>query len=514
MHTCAPEFLSLFGGYPEAYGTFQVLAQNERTGKLDGRSVTLRGPVTVELWDEHLTGKLGLGIIPLDKEGKVRFACIDVDVFDIMEAQVMKGILDSIRKAALPLVVCWSKSGGAHLFLFLQDALPAGIVREKMREMAAFLGLAKHVIHPRQVTIAEGKGELGQWLNMPYFDSEHSNRYALNEDGRKIEVTEFNLICRNKSVTLEQLTALRLPGAAPDPESKMPVDLPEGPPCLQILLKEGFHEKTRKEALYNLAVYAKKSETPEWREETKRMNAAHIQPALSENEVEDVLARVSKGGANYSCRKDPICFRCNPSLCKARKFGQGPASSLPLIQSISKLNTVPAIWFVGLEGFDSRLELSTEQIMSPRLFQGACLERLNIVTPVVKNDAWESMLAAWMKQVEVIEAPRDSSPEGLLLQHLEQFCKGLSQARVLDDVRLGRPFHDTESKRYTFTMRGLLSHLDRQKFTHFRANQITKLLKDYDATPDFTASNGHGVNIWHLPEAIFLSPLDPARRPF
>ena len=38
----------------------------------------------------------------------------------------------------------------------------------------------------------------------------------------------------------------------------------DGPPCLQILCKEGFPEGTRSNGLYNLGVYLKKANSDTW----------------------------------------------------------------------------------------------------------------------------------------------------------------------------------------------------------------------------------------------------------
>ena len=41
----------------------------------------------------------------------------------------------------LPLIVCRSKSGGAHVFLFTSDYVSAKLMRDKLVQIRAVLGL-------------------------------------------------------------------------------------------------------------------------------------------------------------------------------------------------------------------------------------------------------------------------------------------------------------------------------------------------------------------------------------
>ena len=48
-----------------------------------------------------------------------------------------KKIISKIRKLDLPLVMCRSKSGGAHIFLFLKEPTQAKIIRDKLIESSS-----------------------------------------------------------------------------------------------------------------------------------------------------------------------------------------------------------------------------------------------------------------------------------------------------------------------------------------------------------------------------------------
>ena len=61
----------------------------------------------------------------------------------------------------LPLIVCRSKSGGAHVFLFTKENIPASLMQSKLKEMAIILGYEGSEIFPKQTEILSGTW--GHW---------------------------------------------------------------------------------------------------------------------------------------------------------------------------------------------------------------------------------------------------------------------------------------------------------------------------------------------------------------
>ena len=90
--------------------------------------------------------------------------------------------------------------------------------------------------------------------------------------------------------------------------------LPDGPPCLQYLLKVGFPEGTRNNALYNLGVYAKKAFPNEWEEKLEDHNLEFMKPPLKSREVQTVISSLNKRTYNYMCSEQPIQPFCNRAL--------------------------------------------------------------------------------------------------------------------------------------------------------------------------------------------------------
>ena len=70
----------------------------------------------------------------------------------------------------LPLIVCRSKSGGAHVFLFTKENIPASLMQSKLKQMSIILGYEGSEIFPKQTEILVDRGDTGNFLNLPYYN--------------------------------------------------------------------------------------------------------------------------------------------------------------------------------------------------------------------------------------------------------------------------------------------------------------------------------------------------------
>ena len=115
------KFKQIFEGLKIAYGQYQKGERGEN-GKQGGKAFIVRGNVTDDLWDNHLKGEgPALGIIPITENNTCRWGCIDIDEYNFNHLV----LITNIRKLKLPLIVCRSKSGGAHVFLFTKKFVSA-----------------------------------------------------------------------------------------------------------------------------------------------------------------------------------------------------------------------------------------------------------------------------------------------------------------------------------------------------------------------------------------------------
>tara|TARA_R110002072_G_scaffold211501_2_gene369074 strand:+ start:51 stop:650 length:600 start_codon:yes stop_codon:yes gene_type:complete len=153
---------SLFKGLKRAHGVFEITGQKEN-GKYEGNVKTVQEPVTDVLWERHINGEQGLGVIPINEQDCCWWGCIDIDIYPAPYDEIQSKVIE----LGLPLIMVLSKSGGIHLFLFLRHNYAASLVQETLKIFAEALGYGGCEIFPKQVCLKPG--ETGNWLNMPYF---------------------------------------------------------------------------------------------------------------------------------------------------------------------------------------------------------------------------------------------------------------------------------------------------------------------------------------------------------
>ena len=154
------QFSEIFAGNTDHYGLFYK-----------GRHIFKHEPVTKNLYEKHLNGELSLGIIPIRADGKCKFGCLDLDDHKkggLQKDFDYKKLLEKIKFLKLPLVVCRSKSGGAHCYLFLTEWVSAATVRQKLKKMSYALGYERGTVEifPKQESLKPG--ESGSFINLPY----------------------------------------------------------------------------------------------------------------------------------------------------------------------------------------------------------------------------------------------------------------------------------------------------------------------------------------------------------
>ena len=151
------QFSEIFAGNTDHYG-------------LNG-NLTIHKPVTKDLYEKHLNGEISLGIIPIRADGKCKFGCLDLDDHKkggIKKDFNYKKLLEKIKFLKLPLIVCRSKSGGAHCYLFIKEWVSAATVRQKLKKMSYALGYERGTVEifPKQDSLKPG--DRGSFINLPY----------------------------------------------------------------------------------------------------------------------------------------------------------------------------------------------------------------------------------------------------------------------------------------------------------------------------------------------------------
>jgi hypothetical protein len=486
------KFMAIFDGLKEAYGTYKI-EKRQDNGKNTGKAGVVREPRTTALWEGHLSGKgNAIGIIPINSESNCVWGCIDIDQYPLDH----KALVAKIRADKLPLVVCRSKSGGAHCFLFAKSWVTAKDMQKTLTMVAAQLGYSGSEIFPKQVRLNLDRGDVGNFLNLPYYDAEDGLRYAIKDDGTSATLDEFIALYEAHVQTEEQIVALQ------NTKPKEQVAIKDGPPCLQILCKETISEGGRNNGLFNIGVYLRKAHADDWQDKILEYNMKYLNPPLPLAELNTVVKQVEKKDYAYRCADEPICGHCNKDLCQTRKFGIGAAVSNAAIANLRKYNSVPPVWFLDVNG--EPLELDTETLHNQSAFQKVCMEQLNFLPKAMNKIGWENRVATLLSEMRenegaIIEVAQDASTSGQFYDYLEDFCQNLQQAQDKEEILLRRPWTDEEQGFSYFRLRDFEAFLRKQKFFEYKSHKIAQRLRDIQGESVVLKIKGRAVRVWRIP---------------
>ena len=429
------KFKNIFNGLTIAYGQYQP-GERGQNGKQKGKAFIVRGAVTDELWKNHLKGEgAALGIIPITENNDCRWGCIDIDEYNFDHTS----LIQSIRTSNLPLIVCRSKSGGAHVFLFTTEFISASLMQSTLKKMSIALGYEGSEIFPKQTEILVERGDTGNFLNLPYHNEMKGLRYAINDNGSGCTLEEFYKLYDVYSCSKEEVEKIKIK------EKKIEEAFPSGPPCLNKLASTGFGEGSRNNALFNIAVYYKQANPDTWEDEIVKANIKYMDPALSNSEVQQLIKSINrKGYDKYRCKDAPINAVCQSGLCRTKRFGVGfGEEEMPILGNLTKYTSNPPQWFLDVG--ESRIELKTEQLYSSPLFALACLDQANLVVPVPKAKDWKELfLKPMMQNLQQIEPLQSLDPINEITGLLQDWTTNRQSARTLDDIFNKLPFTEGE----------------------------------------------------------------------
>ena len=475
--------LSLFDGLDRAHGQF-VITGVKASGKIEGRASTVMGRVTEDHWHDHLVGQTGVGVVPIRDDGTSAWGAIDIDIYPIDFGKLQ----EKIDKHKLPLLICRTKSGGAHLYLFGSEAIPSALIRAKLMVFAAAVGYPKVEIFPKQVRLAS-RNDVGNWLNMPYFDAAKTERYCIYH-GQQLTLEEFINKAQEYSVTAEQLRQLTLSSTGTD-------DFMDGPPCLQTLAQNGFPQGSRNSGLFNVGVYLRKKFPDDWEKEMDPFNQRFMNPPLASKEVILLTRSVARKNYFYTCDKHPVAECCSKELCRTRQFGVGEGNEddpMVNIGSLVKLLTTPPVWIIDVDGI--RMEMDTDDLMSQERFRRKCVEQLNTLPNRIKPQSWEGIIRDRLRTVEKIDAPEEAGAEGRMWFLLDTFCTSMVQARTREEMLMGKPWN--EGDRTFFRGSDFTRYLDQQHFRLLSAKELWAALRRRGAEHHSFNIKGKCVQCWSI----------------
>jgi putative DNA primase/helicase len=208
----------LFEGYEHSHGRCEVTGYKDN-GKAIADCDTFKTPATPQLWERHLNGTYGLGIVPMQQDGNCSWGACDLDDYDTDPGSIAAQVVT----LGIPALVTVSRSAGKHVFLWARVPVPASLMRQRLAEVSKALGYPDAELFPKQVDPTECGGN---WLNMPWHGGESSKRYGVMPNGDSYSIAEFLDVAEGlKASTGPEWfsTPLRLPST---PESA-PVKTPK-----------------------------------------------------------------------------------------------------------------------------------------------------------------------------------------------------------------------------------------------------------------------------------------------
>ena len=420
------KFQEIFEGNTGAYGIMKLTGEVTEKGKAVAKALIKREKVITQLWVDHLEGKEpALGIIPINENNECRWGCIDVDIYNLDHLSIMR----NIKGMGFPLVTFRSKSGGAHLFLFAKEFIPASLMQSKLKAMADALGYAGSEIFPKQTEILVERGDTGNFLNLPYHGGTRGLRYTFKAGGEAASLESFYSIYDEWSQTREQIENIIVK------KSEVIEIFKDGPPCLNRLAEEGFGEGSRNNALFNLAIYRQKANPDGWQDLLEDDNHKYMNPPLRSAEVQNVIKSIGKRGYDkYRCKEQPICGVCNAAKCRTKKFGVGfEEEQMPELGTLSKICSDPTQYFLDVDG--KRVDLTKEQLHNPNLFSLEVMDKAAVVVPIPKPKDWRELyLKPLLLGMQEIEPLKSLDPKEHLTNLLQEFTVNRPQARTRDEI--------------------------------------------------------------------------------
>ena len=450
-------------------------------------------PRTSATFSDHLEGSQSIGVVPINENNLCGWGALDIDQYPLDHL----AIVQKVEKLELPLVVCRSKSGGAHIFLFLSKVVDAETLQIKLKEVAAELGFGGCEIFPKQIKLVLERGDNGNFLNLPYFNHEDGLRYAIKSDGSAATLDEFLDYAEAAAIDHDELDDL-LTQAAPTVDAK----LKDGPPCLQALMRQGFPEGTRNNGLFNLGVYLRKAYPDDWETKILDYNQTILSPPLDLKEVNIVADQIKKKDYQYKCADQPICNFCNKDLCRSRKHGVGGGANTPTVANLRKYGSEPPLWFLDVNG--SPVELDTEGLQKQPRFQILCMEQINFMPRTITRAAWEALMNGLLSQMvgtegAVISTSDDISLRGQFYELLEDFSTHMQSALEKEEILLRRPWTNEEEGRTYFRLKDFEAFLKRNKFFEYKSNKVAQRLRDINGAAEQFRIKGRTIRCWSIP---------------
>lgn len=469
IQSLAQRLMQLFSPLHNFRGTYaKNLVLDPEDNKMKGTVIAdgIWGEWDIIDWQNHIDGVERFGAAPLRSDNTLKFAAIDLDVYNALDHVALARKLHKIHEN---FILCRSKSGGKHLYMFFKEPFPGLKVRKKMEEVVSILGVAANPknLFPASSSHVDTMKNAGAWINLPYFDHEKTLQYAYHPKTQAVmNLKEFLDYTETHKFGSDFAEMPFIDGSL----------FSDGPPCLQVLFEQGVTAGSRHYALLNAAMYAKKKHIGVWDRNVEGYNQL-CNPPKEDDQIKLIIREVNKKDLRYTCNVEPLCSHCDRRKCGTRKFGVNNDSTFPFVESLVKYDSEPPVWWIYLDG-GKKISCTTEQLQNSRLFQICCMAQASIVTPIIKAEDWTKYLHELMQKLQIVEVPEEDTYSGIIKQEIQTYLLNRASGQNLEDLLMDQAVRIADE--YFFTLNNLISFLKARQ-PKIEPTFVTLLLRDMGA---------------------------------
>ena len=422
-------YIKYFDGYREAYGLADFEHEEAKIAPESGKKRPVYRwnfePLTEEIYNSHVEGKISIGIQPCNTDKEARLGVIDIDPKDYADFD-KKFFIDKIQEFDLPLIPVESKSGGLHLWIFIDEFMSAKDIVSFLTNLLPLFKLKPNTeIFPKQTELTrdESTGKIGpgQFINLPYYGGE---RKGLNVDGTSFTLDNFLQLIEANTVSkndLQQITE----GIDKKIYEGVNGDFIDGPPCMAVLSKlskeKNFDGKDR--FMYNYHVLVKMKYPDTWEDKVKNAPVKYFEEihgnAWTDQKLKAKIKSWAKTEKGYTCNQDPLFEHCKKGICVKKKFGvlSGSKGSYPALTNLRKIEIFeePEYEFdvtkpdgIGKATVHCK---SIEHLNDQRKRRNAIAKAAGFLPPLIKGDAEQTVMDELYKTQTTVSPPIGTSPK-------------------------------------------------------------------------------------------------------
>ena len=433
-------FIEIYTGLQRAFGQADLSKTkiDSSTGKAKPVYDWIDRPITKRDYLDHLNGIKSIGVQPCDDKGMARFGAIDIDDKQHSYSNFpFKQYLEIIAKYKLPLVPVKSKSGGLHLYLFLDKQVKAIFIRRFLEGLLFTLKLPPNIeIFPKQTELGQnddGTWNYGQFINLPYYNK--TERTGFNLDGTQFTFEQFIEVIKQNRYTSDELeeftiehTRKLLAGGGEE--------FNDGPPCLQRLTQDKLSDG-RDRFLYNYMVFAKKKYPDDWEKMVIAAPGKYFEPDAngvidwSETKTKQKIKSWSRDTKGHTCNEDPIYSVCMKAECRNRKFGylSDKRRLFPTLSGLQKITYPEPEYTFNVTLADGE---RTKEVRAKNIKQIIELDNIraiigaaaDMIPPKIKQNEFQDILDNLFPPKMTTSPPKGTSPDELLTEYLIEYLNG------------------------------------------------------------------------------------------